>query len=78
MVNGRSLSATQTRLVSREIRRESRLKRQALTKRRRGVKLTEDEKRRIQRSREQIVRIGFEKARQQDPSIPDVQERRVR
>lgn len=72
------LTPTQRRIVSFNIGKETRLRNLAIAKMRRGRTLSKSEMRRIARTRPQVIRIGFEKARETDPSIPQFQERRVR
>ena len=67
----RLLTPAQRELVGENIAREVRLKRSALLKRRAGMRLTKAERLRARRSRKQIIRIGFEKAREEDPTIRD-------
>lgn len=74
----RKLTKRQSSIVSREIRKESQLRKQAFRKRFAGKRLTSIEQTRIKRPRQQIIRIGFEKARKIDPSIPIFMMRRVR
>lgn len=64
------LTNAQRKKVGLAISKEFRLKRQALRKRAMGKKLSEIERRRIKRGQKQIIRIGFEKAREEDPEIP--------
>ena len=70
------LTPRQRELVSRKIRKETRLRNRAVEKRRMGRKLSDIEMRRIARSRSQVIRIGFEEAREQDPTIPEQETRR--
>jgi len=67
------LSSRQREIVSLAIRHEFRKKESALAKRRAGQRLTAIEKRRIRRTRPQMIRIGFEKARIIEPDIPEVE-----
>lgn len=66
------LTKKQRKLVSEKISKEWRSKRKALEKRRKGIRLTKREIKRIKRSPKQLIRIGFEKARKEMPSIPRV------
>ena len=71
-----SLTDEQRDLVARKIRVETILKQKALAKRRMGKKLSLIEIRRIKRPRAQIIRIGFEKAREEDETIPEFEKER--
>lgn len=64
------LSKSQKKLISNEIKKEFKLKGKAIAKRFEGKSLTSNEKRRIRRESQQIIAIGFSKAREKDPSIP--------
>jgi len=65
------LTPRQRKIVSHQIEKEFKLKKSALSKRSSGRKLSDIEKLRVKRSREQNIRIGFEKAREIDESIPE-------
>jgi hypothetical protein len=69
-----SLTRPQQKLVSRLIKQEHHLKKEALAKSRAGKKLSRIELRRTKRPREQLIRIGYERARKIDEDIPEYEE----
>ncbi|MBU1613655.1 hypothetical protein KKC87_04510 [Patescibacteria group bacterium] len=58
-------------LISQKIKKEARFKKRAMTKLKYGRKLTPREQKAVKRPYKQVVAIGFSKAREEDPTIPE-------